>query len=80
MTSVTPAPKNPEREFLHEIASPLTTIQLNLGNLTSILEKKNPSDTDEALRILEKCLGQLDRAAEMIKTRRAALIREAEKK
>jgi hypothetical protein len=71
---------NPERTFLHDISSPLTTLELNLGNVISILEERNPSDIDECLKLAKSCLTQLQRAGEMIHARRAVLIQESEDK
>ncbi|MGE3263509.1 MAG: hypothetical protein AB7K68_17150 [Bacteriovoracia bacterium] len=68
---------NEERKFLHDIASPLTTIQLNLDNAIMMLEDKKPEEQAEALQLLQRCLEQTKRAGLMVQARRQLLIERA---
>jgi hypothetical protein len=68
---------NSERSFLHDISSPLTTTQLNLGNLASILGDRKPEDIDECLKLVETCMAQVKRVTEMVRLRREELIKES---
>lgn len=68
-----------ERKFLHDIASPLTTIQLNLDNAILMIEDGKPEELPESLQLLKRCLDQTRRASAMLQARREILIA-AEKK
>jgi hypothetical protein len=62
-----------ERTFLHDISSPLTSIQLNVESAISVLEEGTPESMLECLNILRPCLEQANRAADMIRARRNEL-------
>lgn len=68
-----------ERKFLHDIASPLTTVQLNLDNAMMILEDKKPEELPQAMELLQRCLDQARRAGSMIEARRQVLIAQEKK-
>lgn len=70
---------NQERTFLHDISSPLTSIQLNVENAICVLEDGTPTSAAECLEILRACLIQTGRVAGMIRARREELLN-AEKK
>jgi nitrogen fixation/metabolism regulation signal transduction histidine kinase len=65
-----------ERTFLHDISSPLTTAQLNVENVVSILEERKIEDIQQCLKMLTSCMNQLKRASTMISNRRESLIKE----
>ena len=71
---------NPERAFLHDISSPLTTVQLNLENIVAVLEEGKPEEQADCVRMLNSCLSQVRRAAEMIRARREVLVKASETK
>lgn len=66
-----------EREFLHDIASPLTTLQLNIENALAMIEEKNSGP--DCVQMLNSCLEQLNKAHNLIRTRRDLLIAETAK-
>jgi C4-dicarboxylate-specific signal transduction histidine kinase len=68
------AQQNEERKFLHEISSPLTTIQLNLDSALMILEDQKPEEFANALLLLKRCLDQSKRAGAMVRERREVII------
>lgn len=63
-----------ERKFLHDIASPLTTVQLNLESVVMILEDKKPEELPQALELLRRCVEQTRRAGTMVQARRQIII------
>lgn len=67
-------PVNAERKFLHDLASPITTIQLNLENVLCLLKDNKPEDIVDCMKMLHSCLEQSSRATELIKGRREILI------
>ena len=69
---------NPERNFLHDIASPLTTLQLILENIVSVLEDKKLEDIEQCIEMANKCLKQTKKMNEILQSRREVLIQEAE--
>lgn len=66
-----------ERAFLHDISSPVTTIQLNVENAICILEDGNRGSVDDCLKILRASLAQTARVSSMIRDRRTELQKEA---
>lgn len=68
--------KNPERVFLHDVASPLTTLQLNLESTIMILEDGGATSETESVKMIQNCLGQVKKMAELIRARREILIQE----
>jgi hypothetical protein len=68
-----------ERKFLHDIASPLTTVQLNLDSVLMLLEDNKPEELPEAITLLQRCLDQAKRASTMIQARREYLISQEKK-
>ena len=62
-----------ERTFLHDISSPLTTVQLNMENVIDMLEDRKPEEIDECIKMLNSCLAQVKRATEMVRVRRETL-------
>jgi hypothetical protein len=71
---------NTERTFLHDIASPVTSVLLNLENIMSILQDRKPEEIDECIKMAGSCVTQLKRAVDMIRDRREILIKESEGK
>ena len=67
-----------QRIFLHDVSSPLTSLQLNLENAIMMLEDKKPEEIDECLKILNSCMGQVRRIVTMVRDRREVLIKESE--
>lgn len=63
-----------EREFLHDISSPLAAALLNTENALSIF-KNNSLEETTGLELLNKALKQLNKTSEMIHARQR-LIRE----
>jgi hypothetical protein len=62
-----------ERSFLHDISSPLTTIQLNLDQVISLL-KERPSDHQElCLPKLEQCMKNVNKITDSLRKRRQAI-------
>jgi hypothetical protein len=68
-----------ERKFLHDISSPITSIQLNLENAAILLAEGTPNSFAECSKMLKACLGQARRTTEMIRERREALTKESAK-
>lgn len=64
-----------ERKFLHDISSPITTMQLNLENAMALLEDKKPEDLEQALKMLGSCVSQILRVAAMVQARREVLMK-----
>lgn len=62
-------PMHTERRFLHDLASPLTTVILNLDNALALLTE-SPEQTAAAIDLLRRCAEQSQRAAELIQERR----------
>jgi hypothetical protein len=71
---------NTERSFLHDIASPVTSVLLNLENIVAILQDNKPEEIEECIKMANSCVTQLKRTTEMIRERREILIKESEQK
>jgi hypothetical protein len=63
-----------ERKFLHDISSPLSTLQLNLELVISVLGEEPVSDLPMCRTKLAKCMEQTQRIVELIRSRRDVLI------
>jgi hypothetical protein len=64
-----------ERKFLHDIASPFTSIQLDLENAISLIEDGlKPEDAKECVSILKSSLQQIKRSTQLLQARRQVLI------
>ncbi|MGZ3696380.1 MAG: hypothetical protein ACXVBE_04810 [Bdellovibrionota bacterium] len=68
-----------ERTFLHDVSSPLTSVLLNLENVIAMLEDRKPEEIDECIKMLNSCLTQVKRSAEMVGARRAILMKADDK-
>ena len=68
-----------ERVFLHDISSPLTSIHLNVENAICVLEDAKPESVADCLKLLQSCLVQTGRVAEMIRARREELVKLSKK-
>ena len=68
-----------ERKFLHDISSPITSLQLDIENALAILEE-NPStdDISDCRGLLKNSLSQVKKTVTLIRARRDILIREGE--
>ena len=65
-----------ERSFLHDISSPLTSVQLNIESVIMLIEEAKPEDVKNCLRMLNTCLVQLKRASDMVRNRRDSLLQD----
>jgi len=70
---------NQEKKFLHDIASPLTTIHLNLENVIYLLEEKKVEGILDCIRILNSCVVQTKRAMDLVHDHREILIKSESK-
>lgn len=66
-----------EMKFLHDIASPLTSVLLNLENVAGILAEKKPEDIDACLKMIQKCLTQTKKSTDLLSSRRTAVMEKA---
>ena len=66
-----------ERKFLHDIASPLTILLLNLQNIEERLGAQKQENVD-SLRVLQKCMQQTEKAIGMLEQRRGVLMQRQE--
>ena len=76
-----------ERKFLHDLASPLTTIQLNLENALTLLKEncaghESPAAPalSNAVAMIESALTQSERVRHIISGRRDNLVAKGKKK
>ena len=69
-----------ERTFIHDMASPLTSLQLNLENVIMVLEDGKPEDLATAKTITQSCMKQIKKMTDLMQQRRTVLIQEAESK
>jgi hypothetical protein len=65
-----------EKAFLHDISSPLTSIQLNVENSLYLLEEGGVANMEECLKVLKACLAQTTKLSEMVRKRRGEIIGE----
>ena len=54
---------NEERKFLHDITSPITTIQLTLENLASTLEEQKNAALTQHMTMVQSCLRNTSKLA-----------------
>jgi hypothetical protein len=71
--------RSQEKTFLHDVASPLTTLQLNLESTMMILEDAGVKPEDEAIKMMKVCLIQVRKISEKICARREILLNEDSK-
>lgn len=64
---------NEERKFLHDISSPLTTLQLSLANILTLIEEDPAGHRELLLEMLRKATEQTKRAGTMVQERRRTL-------
>ena len=64
-----------DRNFLHDISSPLTTVQLNVENVIMMLEDRKPEEIDECIKMLQACVTQVKRATVMVREKREELMK-----
>jgi hypothetical protein len=69
-----------ERKFLHDLASPLTSLQLNLDNVVMTLEDGKAENIAEAKAMVEGCIKQIQKMTDLVRSRREVLIKETESK
>lgn len=67
-----------EMKFLHDIASPLTSILLNLESVCGILADKKVEDIDTCIKMIQKCLAQTKKSSEMLTQRRTLVMQKAQ--
>ncbi|MGZ3649567.1 MAG: hypothetical protein ACXVB9_13465 [Bdellovibrionota bacterium] len=67
-----------ESTFLHDFASPLTSLFLNLENMMVVLEDGKEEDEDLTKAMAKNCLCQIQKMTELIQHRRSILIQETE--
>lgn len=58
-----------ERVFLHDIASPITTAQLNLENAAALIQESG-QETPELLNLIKSSIRQMEKAGLLIRKRR----------
>lgn len=68
-----------ERQFLHDIASPLTIMQLNLQSAITMLQNSKAPGQEGCLKALQSSLEQTNRISGLVHKRREKLIEESEK-
>jgi len=71
--------KSAERTFLHDVASPLTTLQLNLESTMLILEDTGATPDNDAVKMIQACLNQVRTLSDKVRERREILINEDKK-
>lgn len=60
-----------ERKFLHDISTPLTSLQMDLENAISILEEgKEPEGMAISMGLLRKCMTQVKKSVLLVQQRR----------
>ncbi|MGZ3651046.1 MAG: hypothetical protein ACXVB9_08205 [Bdellovibrionota bacterium] len=69
-----------ERKFLHDLASPLTSLQLNLENVMTLLEDGEAADFAGVKTMVESGLKQIKKMTMLVGNRREVLIKETEGK
>ena len=69
-----------ERKFIHDLASPLSSLQLDLENVAAVLEDAKPDDIELAKKMAATCLKQVQKMAELLRQRRATLMQESGQK
>lgn len=59
-----------EKTLLHDISSPLTSIQLNVENALYLLSEGGLTNKEECVRMLKACLAQAGKISEMVRKRK----------
>jgi|GEM_PF-7118405 len=62
-----------EKQFLHDLASPITVVNMNLEFASDQLRKQIPVEPSELLELIDVCIRNIGKAGDLISARRELL-------